>query len=82
MCPVIWMTYWSFRVMAGVGVIIILLSAWGVWLARRKRMLESRWFRRAALIGMALPFLANMTGWIFTEVAGAALDRLRIDEDH
>jgi len=66
--PVIWLTYWSFRVMAGAGVVMILLCAWAVWLARRKRMLESRWFRRAALIGMALPFLANMTGWIFTEV--------------
>ncbi|MGO9342486.1 MAG: cytochrome ubiquinol oxidase subunit I [Acidimicrobiales bacterium] len=66
--PVIWLTYWSFRVMAGAGVMMILLCAWGVWLARRKRMLESRWFRRCALIGMALPFLANMTGWIFTEV--------------
>jgi len=66
--PVIWLTYWSFRTMVGAGILLILLSAWGVWLARRKRMLESRWFRRAALIGIALPFLANTTGWIFTEV--------------
>ncbi len=66
--PMIWLTYWSFRVMAGAGVLMILLCAWAVWLARRKRMLESRWFLRAALVGMALPFLANLTGWIFTEV--------------
>ena len=34
---------------------------------RRRKVLESRWFRRAAIAGMALPFIANSTGWIFTE---------------
>jgi cytochrome d ubiquinol oxidase subunit I len=65
--PVIWLTYWSFRLMVGAGMLMIVLSAWGVVLARRKRLLRSRWFRRAALAGIALPFLANTTGWIFTE---------------
>ena len=53
--------------MVGAGMLMILLAAWGVVLARRKRLLASRWFRRAALAGMALPFLANTMGWIFTE---------------
>jgi len=65
--PVIWLTYWSFRAMVGAGMLMILLSAWALVLARRKRLLASPWFRRAALIGMALPFIANATGWIFTE---------------
>lgn len=65
--PVIWLTYWSFRTMVGAGVLMILLSGWGVVLSRRRRLLASRWFRKAALIGMALPFLANATGWLFTE---------------
>jgi len=38
-----------------------------VWALRRRKMLEKRWFRRLAVIGMALPFIANTTGWIFTE---------------
>jgi len=65
--PVIWLTYWSFRLMVGAGVLIIALGVWGVVLARRRRLGESRWFRRVALAGIALPFLANTTGWIFTE---------------
>ena len=65
--PVIWLTYWSFRVMAGAGILLVILGLWGILLARRGRLGESRWFRRAALWGMALPFLANTTGWIFTE---------------
>ncbi len=66
--PVIWLTYWSFRLMVGAGMAMVLVSAWGILLARRRKLLESRWFRRAALAGIALPFLANTTGWIFTEV--------------
>ncbi len=65
--PVIWLTYWSFRLMVGAGILMILLSAWGTWASRRKKLLESRWFRRAALVGIVLPFIANTTGWIFTE---------------
>lgn len=68
--PVIPLTYWSFRAMVGAGIVIILISAWGLWLARPRRidrMVSNPWFRRAALWGMILPFLANTSGWIFTE---------------
>jgi cytochrome d ubiquinol oxidase subunit I len=68
--PVIPLTYWSFRAMVGAGILLILLTAWGVWLSRRgglERLTENRWFRRAALWGIALPFIANTTGWVFTE---------------
>ena len=65
--PVVWLTYWSFRAMVGAGILLVLLAGWGVVLARRRRLAVSPWFRRAALWGMALPFLANATGWVFTE---------------
>jgi cytochrome d ubiquinol oxidase subunit I len=66
--PVIWVTYWSFRLMVGAGILMILLSAVASWGLRRRDLLKSAWFRRAAIAGIALPFLANSTGWIFTEV--------------
>jgi cytochrome d ubiquinol oxidase subunit I len=65
--PVIWLTYWSFRIMVGAGILMILLSAWGLWLCRGRRVLGSRWFRGAAIWGIGLPILANTFGWIFTE---------------
>lgn len=65
--PVIWLTYWSFRTMVGAGILMILVSAWGVVLWRRRRIVDSRLFRRVALWAMVLPFLANTTGWVFTE---------------
>jgi len=65
--PVLWVTYWSFRLMVGAGMLMILLSAWTLLLSRRKRLLESAWFGRAAVLGISLPFLANSAGWVFTE---------------
>ncbi|MDE3206812.1 MAG: cytochrome ubiquinol oxidase subunit I [Acidobacteriota bacterium] len=66
--PVIWLTYWSFRAMIGAGVLLMGLTAWGLWLLRKGRLGESVWYRRAALAGIALPLISNSTGWIFTEV--------------
>jgi cytochrome d ubiquinol oxidase subunit I len=65
--PVLWLTYWSFRAMVGAGILMIAVSAWGVWLWWRKQLGAGRWFRRAALAGIVLPIIANASGWIFTE---------------
>jgi cytochrome d ubiquinol oxidase subunit I len=65
--PVLWLTYWSFRAMVGAGILMIAVSAWGVWLWWRKQLGASRWFRRAALAGIVLPIIANASGWLFTE---------------
>ena len=66
--PVVPVTYWSFRLMAGFGTLAALLAAVGLWLTRRQRIPRSRWFYRAALWGLALPYLASTMGWIFTEM--------------
>jgi len=65
--PILWLTYWSFRAMVGAGILMIVVGAWGIWLSWRKKLLSSRWFLRAALAGIALPIIANASGWIFTE---------------
>jgi cytochrome d ubiquinol oxidase subunit I len=67
--PIVGVTYWSFRLMVGAGVLMILLTLAGLWLMRRKGRLErTRWFNRAVIAGVFLPIVANWTGWIFTEV--------------
>jgi cytochrome d ubiquinol oxidase subunit I len=65
--PMIWLVFWSFRVMVGAGTLLILLGLWGLWLARKKKLTENVWFRRAALVAIVLPFIANTSGWIMTE---------------
>lgn len=65
--PNVRLAYWSMRVMAYLGTLAAILAAWGAWLWRRGRLESSRTFQRAAIGGIALPFLANFGGWILTE---------------
>ena len=66
--PDIPVTYWSFRLMVGFGMLVVLLALAGLWLTRRRQVPRPRWFYRAAVFGVALPYLATTTGWIFTEM--------------
>ena len=40
----------------------------GLWLMRKRRLERSAWFLRIAVFAIALPFIANTAGWIFTEM--------------
>ncbi len=63
--PVMW-TYWTFRFMAGAGFVMLALAAYGVFLVLK----DKRDARYLALLtpAIALPYIANSTGWIFTEI--------------
>jgi cytochrome d ubiquinol oxidase subunit I len=65
--PDVRLVYWSMRVMAYLGTLMVLLALWGGWLLRRRKLEDAKWFQRAALAGIAFPFLANFAGWILTE---------------
>ncbi len=64
----IWIIYWSFRAMIGAGVLMIVLAALGLWYLFRGTLEKHRWFLRVSLAAIALPYLANATGWVLTEV--------------
>jgi cytochrome d ubiquinol oxidase subunit I len=66
--PVIGVTYWMFRVMAGIGVALVLISLYGMWLLWRGTIARSHRFLRLTTWAIALPLLANASGWIFTEM--------------
>ncbi|MHB8335183.1 MAG: cytochrome ubiquinol oxidase subunit I [Acidimicrobiales bacterium] len=66
--PVIWVLYWTFRIMVGIGVLLLALGAIGLWLMRKRRLERSTWFLRFATWMILAPFLANSVGWIFTEI--------------
>jgi cytochrome bd-type quinol oxidase subunit 1 len=65
--PNIFIQYWSMRVMAYGGVVLLLLGLWGAWLIWRKRLADAKWFLRIAIWAIPLPFLMNTAGWALTE---------------
>jgi cytochrome d ubiquinol oxidase subunit I len=66
--PPVFATFWSFRLMVYAGMLMIALSGWGVWLAARDRLARARGYLRAMVWASALPLVANLLGWIMTEV--------------
>jgi cytochrome bd ubiquinol oxidase subunit I len=66
--PIIPVTYWTFRIMTGIGLLLGAFAAVGLWLLYRRRFEESAWFHKAAMAAILLPFVGNWTGWIFTEM--------------
>jgi cytochrome d ubiquinol oxidase subunit I len=66
--PMVPATYWSFRLMIGLGMSCVLLAVLGLWLTRGGRTPTGRRFWQAAIWSVSLPLLANTFGWIFTEM--------------
>ncbi|PKI92183.1 cytochrome ubiquinol oxidase subunit I [Actinomycetales bacterium SN12] len=66
--PVMWVTYWGFRLMIGLGGVVAFGGVVALWLTRKGTVPRSPWIMRLALLGMVAPFAANIAGWIFTEL--------------
>ena len=66
--PPVAIPFFAFRVMVGIGVIMlgIVVTSW--WLRFKGRLVETRWFLRACQIVAPLGFVAVLAGWITTEV--------------
>ena len=65
--PDVRLVYWSMRVMAYLGTLLLVLALWGLWLVRHTKLDRATWFQRASLVAIAFPFLSNFAGWILTE---------------
>ena len=61
-------TYWTFRLMIGLGIATALIAIAVLWLTRKGRTPTARWLAYAAVAAPLLPVFANSFGWIFTEV--------------
>jgi cytochrome bd ubiquinol oxidase subunit I len=66
--PYIPITYWTFRLMIGLGVLMAAGAALVLWLTRKGRAPTARWFGPMVLSLPILTVLANSAGWIFTEM--------------
>jgi cytochrome d ubiquinol oxidase subunit I len=67
--PPMAVSYWTFRIMVGAGFLMLALAAYALYLSLRNRIQDASRFLRWIPFAIGLPYLANSTGWIFTEVA-------------
>ncbi|HEY5180487.1 MAG TPA: cytochrome ubiquinol oxidase subunit I [Dermatophilaceae bacterium] len=65
--PTIPLTYWSFRIMIGLGIVGALIAMAVLWSTRRDRIPRHRLWFWAIVAAPLLPLFANAFGWIFTE---------------
>jgi len=67
--PLVALDYWMFRIMVAIGFLMVAITA-GAWFVSRKKFPE-KWTRHLKWLipAMALPYLANTSGWILTETA-------------
>ena len=60
--------YWSFRLMVGIGMFLILLTGTFFVLSARRQLHTRRWLLKVAVWSMPLPWLAAEAGWIVAEL--------------
>jgi cytochrome bd ubiquinol oxidase subunit I len=60
--------FWSFRIMVGIGLLMLLVVAVANWLRWKGRLYDSAWFLRICEACLPLGFAAVIAGWVTTEV--------------
>ncbi|MFV5492274.1 cytochrome ubiquinol oxidase subunit I [Acinetobacter sp. ASP199] len=60
--------FWSFRIMVGLGMLMLLMALAGLILRKTGRFYESRWLHRFAFFMGPSGFIALLAGWFTTEV--------------
>jgi len=60
--------FWTFRVMVGLGLLMIVLACAGAWLRRGRRLYTARPFLRFALAMSPAGLVAILAGWYTTEI--------------
>jgi cytochrome d ubiquinol oxidase subunit I len=66
--PPVWGPFYGFRLMVGIGIVMIVMSIWGVVQWARGRLEQSRRFLILASWTWSLGFIAIIAGWTVAEV--------------
>ena len=60
--------FWSFRIMVGIGLLMLLVVAVAAWLRWKGRLYDTAWFLRVCEALVPLGFAGVIAGWVTTEV--------------
>ena len=66
--PWVWPVYWSFRVMVGLGAVMLLVSGLYLWRWRKGLLDDPGRFYPVLLIMPLVPHFSNFSGWVATEM--------------
>jgi cytochrome d ubiquinol oxidase subunit I len=66
--PAVAPLYWSFRIMVGLGMFFILLTATFFVLSAKRKLDAYPWLLKVAVFAIPLPWIAAECGWIVAEV--------------
>jgi len=66
--PPVAIVFWSFRVMLAVGFAMMFAGLYGLWLLWRRRLYDTRWFKRFWMLMTPSGFVAVLAGWFVAEV--------------
>lgn len=69
--PPVGIVFWSFRIMVGMGILMILFALTGLFLRPKGKLYETRWYLQGLRFMSISPFIAVLTGWFVTEVGRA-----------
>jgi cytochrome bd ubiquinol oxidase subunit I len=60
--------FYAFRIMVGIGVLMLVMALWGLWLRWRDRLYTTRAYQTACVMMLPAGFIAVLAGWTVTEV--------------
>ena len=66
--PPVPIVFWSFRIMVGIGMLMVLVGFVSLFLRWRRKLYDAPLFHRAAMLMGPSGFVAVLAGWITTEV--------------
>lgn len=66
--PNVFLIYYSFRIMIGLGVLFLVVFFLTYFLDRKKKLESAKWFHWLAIISIPLVYIASEAGWIVAEV--------------
>src|SRR5271165_2808534 len=66
--PPVAIPFFAFRIMVGIGLLMLAVVAISWWLRWKGELFDERWFLRLCVLASPLGFLAVLAGWAVTEV--------------
>lgn len=66
--PPVFLSYWSFRLMVGTGVMMVVMLLYALYLALKGKPESKTRFLQLLALALFLPYIANSAGWLLTEL--------------